>query len=144
MWYDLYLRLWLQFDVLLMMGSIDGRNMYSKFALMNTCICCIFLDLINIDNRRILSKAKCVEWGNAQLVMGTKHYWGDKTSRDEQWRFLFFFESHIAPFWIQERKKVLISQPPLPRPWRCNNHPYQAVDEFCSTALSILPGFMPR
>ena len=42
-WYDLYQRLWLQFDVLLMMGSIDARNMYSKFVVINTCTCCILL-----------------------------------------------------------------------------------------------------
>ena len=45
--YDLYHKLQLQSDELLMMGSIDTRNMQSKFAVINTCICCILLDLIN-------------------------------------------------------------------------------------------------
>jgi len=30
--YDLYEKLQLQFDVLLMMGTIDTRNIYSNFA----------------------------------------------------------------------------------------------------------------
>jgi len=65
-----YQKLQLHFDVLLMMGAVDTRNMWIKFAVINTCICFILLELINLKNTIIFVCSLMCDIHNAKYTFG--------------------------------------------------------------------------